>query len=130
MRPVCPICQTPLSWHHARNVTRKEGRAHSILSACDHFAEVRNWKPVPDAERPSAEVRITEHAERLFATYTAGPMWTDASRHAYKNRIWPGADSPESTGEPWEAFSWVKDARSRLRTLPGLALTQTDDCPY
>lgn len=155
MMRACPICQVPPVWHHARNVTRKEGRSHSILAACDHFSEVRNWKPVADVDRPAVEATVAECAERIFATYTvsipwnsdrraawlkkhpgkalpeqAEGLWSDASRLAFRARIWPGADAPESTGEPWEAFGWVKDARARLRTLLGLTLTQPDDCPY
>ncbi len=125
---MCCRCFEAPVFHHARNVTRKEGRAHSILWACDHFAAVRDWRPVPDTDRPAIEARVNAEAERLFAAYTA--TWPDTNREAFRARVFPGADSPESTGEPWEAFSWVKDARARLRTLPGLALTQTDDCPY
>lgn len=125
----CPICRETPVFHHARNVTFRERRPHSILWACDHFDCLRDWRAIPDIDRAALEVRVNRLAELIFEDYTAN--WPETNRLAFKARIWPGAESPESTGEPWEAFEWVKQARDRLRTLPGLSLPkQEDDCPY
>ncbi len=137
----CPLCQHEPSWHNAALSTRKEKAQRFILCGCTHLGELLNWAIVKPEERAAIETKILARWEVLFAEYTAtkpwdaercaawqkanpgqplpeaaAGLWNETNRAAYRARIWPPA-----SGLPYESEEWVKDARARLRTLPGMA---------
>lgn len=93
----CPYCQEPPGWFYARNVSMTRRTPHFVLCGCPHaerFGSVDTKLKhfVADADRAAWEAKWDEHAEKLFAEYTA--RWTDEQRTSFRARIWPKPPPP------------------------------------
>jgi hypothetical protein len=128
----CPFCRTIPSWNNAALTSYREQAPRFILAGCDHLGDLLNYAVVKPDEQAPIEAKIIAHWESLFAQYTSGSKWTEATRSAFRARIWP-----PGSGNEWENEEWVKTTRERMKQLPSVPaqpfrhnVKAPDDCPW